>query len=207
MTPTSLRLELPAGFVKLPIGESAATARAQALELAGRAAAAGHDVGDVVATAEQMVGVFDALSAMDVQVCGTFAVAADGGQATASVVLSVQRLRSADPAAAAADLVGVAGAVKEVFERRNPHAQTRVVELRIGPAAAGLVIGEFRIPAGRFGNAAELVVPTFRAVVLAPLPTGDHVAVLDVSTTSPAAWPEVSRQAAGIAHSLRYGVP
>ncbi|SDD39194.1 hypothetical protein [Actinokineospora iranica] len=200
-----LRLELPPGFAALPIGENAAAQRDHAFELVRKAESAGQDVGDAVTTAEQMVGVFDALRAMDIQLCGKFAVVTDDAPATATVLLSVQRLRSADPAAAAGDLVGMTGAVKELFQRRNPQAQTRTIQLPIGHAVAALVVGEFRIPPERFGAEDELVIPTFRAVFLIPLTTGDHLAALDVSTTSEAGWPEISRQAVAIARSLRYG--
>lgn len=99
---------------------------------------------------------------------------------------------------------GLAAAVREIVQRRAPYAETRVVSLPAGPTVVGVVLGELRLPPERTGSVAEVVVPTYRVQFLIPLPTGEHLLVLDVSTTSTTGWPTIARQAVASAGSVRF---
>lgn len=200
LSPTGhLTVDLPPGFVHLPTDPSGLDRIRQIIDAAGEA---GRDYGNPDQVASGIAEWVNFLGSMNVQVFGKFAVATDSGPATANLMMSVQKIEVADPERAAEDRSLLAGAVMEIFRRRNPHAQTRVVELPIGPAMAGLVIGDLVVPAEKFGNPDEVSVPTFRAVFLIPLPTGEHLVMLDVSTGNEPGWPEISRQAVAVARSI-----
>ena len=73
-----------------------------------------------------------------------------------------------------------------------------------GPAVVGVVLGEFRFPPERTGSDVDVVVPTYRVQFLIPLPTGQHLLALDVSTTSADGWPTIARHAVAAAGSVRF---
>ena len=142
-----LLLDLPAGFAALRLDLGAPSLDAQARELVGTLRAAGRPVGDVEQTVRAITTVLDRFAALNVQLIGKFAVTTADGPATATVALAVHPLPVQDRDAAAANLSGLAGAVRTIVQRRHPDAELRVMPLPIGPTVVGVWLGRLRLPA------------------------------------------------------------
>lgn len=125
----------------------------------------------------------------------------------ATVALALVPLDGPAVETAANNLDVVAGDLHAEFRERHPGADSRVIRLPIGPAVAGLVIGEFRLPPEVTGEPAEVIRPTCRAEFQIPLPGGRALAVLSVSADSADGWPDIADQAGRIARSLTIGRP
>lgn len=199
-----LLIGLPAGFAAVRLDAAAEPFDTQARRLLDRLGASGRPRGDSEPTVRGVTAVLDLLAALNVQLVGKFAVATADGPVVATLVLAVHPLPVEDPGSAAADLPGLAGAIREIVRRRHPFAQTRVVALPAGPAMVGVWSGELRLPHERTDTEEDVVVPTHRAQFLIPLPTAEHLIALDVSTVSAQGWPAVARQAVAIAGSVRF---
>ena len=199
-----LLLDLPAGLAAVRLDAAGEPLDVQARRLVEGLRTSGHPVADVEQTVRDVIGVLDMLAALNVALTGKFAVATPEGLATATVVVAMHPLQVEDPEAAAADLSGLAAAVREIVQRRAPYLGARVVTLPAGPAVVGVVLGEFRFPPERTGSDVDVVVPTYRVQFLIPLPTGQHLLALDVSTTSADGWPTIARHAVAAAGSVRF---
>lgn len=201
---SQLLLDLPAGLAAVRLDTAGESLDVQARRLVEGLQASDHQVADVEQTVRGIVEILDMLAALNVALTGKFTVATPEGPAMATVVIAMHPLPVEDPEAAAADLSGLAAAVREIVQRRAPYAETRVVALPAGPAVVGVVLGEFRLPPERTGSDADLVVPTYRVQFLIPLPTGEHLLALDVSTTSTSGWPMIAQHAVAAAGSVRF---
>lgn len=199
-----LLVELPAGFAALRLDAAAESFDTQARLLLDQLRASGHAAGDGEPTVPAVTAVLALFAAFNVQLVGKFAVVTADGPAVATLVLAVHPLPVEDPGSAAADLPGLAGAIREIVKRRHPLAETRVVSLPAGPAAVGVWSGDLRIPHERTGTEEDVVVPTHRVQFLIPMPTAGHLVALDVSTVSEQGWPAVARRAVAIAGSVRF---
>ncbi|MDQ3599789.1 MAG: hypothetical protein M3408_00720 [Actinomycetota bacterium] len=197
-------LDLPAGLAAVRLDAAGEPLDVQARRLVEGLQTSDHPVPDVEQTVRGVIGILDLLGALNVALTGKFAVATPEGPATATVVVAMHPLQVEDPEAAAADLAGLATAVREIVQRRAPYSETRVVALPAGPAVVGVVLGEFRLPPERTGSDAEVVIPSYRVQILIPLPTGEHLLALDVSTTSAYGWPTIARHAVAAAGSVRF---
>jgi hypothetical protein len=206
---TRLLIDLPGGLAAVRLDAAAEPLDRQARRLLDQLGGAGPPVGGIEQTTSAVTAALTRLGALNVQLIGKFAVPTADGPATATVVLAVHPLPVRDREAAAANRTGLAAAVREIVQRRHPAAETRVVPLAIGPAAAGVWFGELRLPPERTGTEQEVIVPTYRVQFLIPLPTplpaAGQLVTLDVSTVSAPGWPAVARQAVSIANSVRFG--
>ncbi|MGH4021397.1 MAG: hypothetical protein ACRDT0_19640 [Pseudonocardiaceae bacterium] len=198
-----LLLELPGDLAAVRLDAAGDSLDTQARRLVDQMVSSGRSVGDVEQTVRGVVDTLDMLGTLNVQLTGKFAVPTSEGPVTATVVLAVHPLQVNDRRAAAEDLTGLASAIREIVQRRNPYADMRVVTLPAGPAAVSVVSGTLRLPA-EWGGGQEVAVPTYRVQFLIPLPTGEHLLALDVSTTSERGWPAIARQAVAAARSVRF---
>ena len=199
-----LLLDLPAGLAAVRLDAAGEPLDVQARRLVEDLQTSDHPVAEVEQTVRGIIGILDLLGALNVALTGKFAVATPEGPATATVVVAMHPLQVEDPDAAAADLSGLAAAIREIVQRRARYSETRVVTLPAGPAVVGVVLGEFRLPPERTGSDADVVVPSYRVQILIPLPTGEHLLALDVSTTSAYGWPTIARYAVAAAGSVRF---
>jgi len=199
-----LLLDLPAGLAAVRLDAAGEPLDVKARRLVEGLQTSDHPVAEVEQTVRGIIGILDLLGALNVGLAGKFAVATPEGPATATVVVAMHPLQVEDPDAAAADLSGLAAAIREIVQRRAPYSETRVVTLPAGPAVVGVVLGEFRLPPERTGSDADVVVPSYRVQILIPLPTGEHLLALDVSTTSAYGWPTIARYAVAAAGSVRF---
>jgi hypothetical protein len=199
-----LLLDLPAGLAAVRLDAAGEPLDVQARRLVEDLQTSDHPVAEVEQTVRGIIGILDLLGALNVGLAGKFAVATPEGPATATVVVAMHPLQVEDPEAAAADLSGLAAAIREIVQRRARYSETRVVTLPAGPAVVGVVLGEFRLPPERTGSDADVVVPSYRVQILIPLPTGEHLLALDVSTTSAYGWPTIARYAVAAAGSVRF---
>ena len=197
-------LDLPAGLAAVRLDAAGEPLDVQARRLVEDLQTSDHPVAEVEQTVRGIIGILDLLGALNVALTGKFAVATPEGPATATVVVAMHPLQVEDPEAAAADLSGLAAAIREIVQRRARYSETRVVTLPAGPAVVGVVLGEFRLPPERTGSDADVVVPSYRVQILIPLPTGEHLLALDVSTTSAYGWPTIARYAVAAAGSVRF---
>lgn len=208
-TPTlpKILLDLPAGFTAVRLDTAAEDRYERARGLVNdaltsdRAPEAGQ-AGPAELT-RAVASWFDELASVNVLLFGKFAVPDTEGPALATLALAVTPLDMPDPDRAAADLPALASGIVEILSRAHPEADCRVVRLPVGPAVAAVFAGSYRWPTEVTGLPEEVVRRSLRGQFQIPLPTGDHVAVLDVSTDSDTAWPEVCRTAVTVARSLR----
>ena len=161
-----LLLDLPAGLAAVRLDAAGEPLDVQARRLVEDLQTSDHPVAEVEQTVRGIIGILDLLGALNVGLAGKFAVATPEGPATATVVVAMHPLQVEDPEAAAADLSGLAAAIREIVQRRARYSETRVVTLPAGPAVVGVVLGEFRLPPERTGSDADVVVPSYRVQVL-----------------------------------------
>ncbi|MGH3916432.1 MAG: hypothetical protein ACRDTC_23935 [Pseudonocardiaceae bacterium] len=147
-----LLIDLPAGCATLRLDAAAEPLDVQARALLAQLRASGRPVEDDAQTAYAVTAILDSFGALSVRLLGKFAVATADGPATATVVLAVHPLPVEDAESAAADLSGLAGAIREIVRRRHPLAETRVVSLPADPTVVGVWSGELRFPPERTGT-------------------------------------------------------
>ncbi|WP_199431327.1 hypothetical protein [Qaidamihabitans albus] len=140
-----------------------------------------------------------------VRLFGRFAVGGDAPEpATFSLaVVELTRPGAAPVAHLTRDRGLVAEALRAQYQQHRPEADTRVIDLTIGPALAAVTAAEYRLPPEMSGHSREVVRPVFRIEVQIPAPDGRHLVVVDVTTESEADWPAVAEETVRIANSIR----
>lgn len=200
-TPQAI-LDVPAGFVGLPITGGEETDAGSRAALAERVAA---HTGD---SAEQLAAYLTWLTAdmasAGVRVFGKFAVG-DDDPALATLVLADTPLTEIDNSLVTANRTALTAALLKRYVERNPHADARTVTLQSGPAMAAIVTGEYRLPPELTERDEEVVVPVFRAEFQIPAPDGSRLTFLTISADSVKGWPQIAEQAVSVANSVRLG--
>lgn len=201
MTTSTLRrlhVGLPRGFVRLPMTTSAMDEVRAIVEIARQS---GYEVADPTQTVHGFTEWTHQVPTA-VQVVGKFAVKAGEVHTAATLVLAIHPVPAYVRGPITESSAPLVNAIQEVFRKNNPLADTRIVSLPIGPAMVALLFGGCHLSAKRGSTNQPPVVPVLRIQFLIPLPTGQDLAVLDVSTTNDAAWPMVALTTAAIARSL-----
>src|SRR6266496_3647839 len=131
----ALHIDLPPGFTGMPVSDDLELNLRTAWAISQKAAAA------VGKTPEEfggyLVSLVPAMRRTNIRVFGKFAVG-DGPEFLATLTLAVVPFPEAGP------LESVAGALADIYRRRHPQAEVRLVDLPAGPAMAAIEGGEFR---------------------------------------------------------------
>ncbi|KFU81593.1 hypothetical protein SAMN04489729_5864 [Amycolatopsis lurida] len=201
-TETGLLLDLPPGFIGMPVTADDETNAGIAKALGQKVAeATGTDAGEFSAHLRSLTPYF---KENGVRLFGRFAVG-EGPEHVATLALGTVRLPSVRTGPAEPDGEVMTSALLNVYRRNHPRADVRAVRLPLGPALAAIEVGEFRLPPELTGRADDLVQPRIKAEFQVPLPTGEGVVILAVTADSMEAWPAVAEAASRVAHSLRPG--
>ncbi|MFI5561436.1 hypothetical protein ACIA2T_19330 [Amycolatopsis japonica] len=200
MDATGLRIDLPPGFIGMPVTGDDTTNARFALGVGEKVAAhAGRSTEDFAAA---LLTLTSGLKANGVRVFGKFA-AGDGPEYLATLSLAVVRWPDADPEMLTVRRTAVAEALLDVYRKKHPRADARVIRLPIGPAMAAVEAGEYRLPPEFTGRPTEIVRAQAKVEYQIPLPDGEFLAVLVVAAESETGWPAVAEAASRVAHSLR----
>ncbi|EMD27104.1 hypothetical protein [Amycolatopsis azurea] len=199
-TETGLLLDLPPGFIGMPVtNDDEANA--------GIATAVGQKVGAATGTsAEQfsdhLLSLTPYLKNNGIRLYGRFAVG-EGPESIATLTLGTVSWSAARRERSTVDRDVATAALLDVYRRNHPRADARPVRLPIGPALAAIEVGEFRLPPEVTGQAAEVVRLKVRAEYQIPLPGDEGLVILAVTADSMTAWPAIADATARLAHSLR----
>jgi len=195
-----LRMDLPPGFVGMPVSGDDETNAGYAWVVGERVA------GSIDKTAQQfgsyLMALAPKLKENGIRLVGKFAVG-DTPEYVATLTMAVSRWPDADPELLASKRESVAGALVAAYLESHPEADARLVRLPIGPAMAAVEAGEFRLPPAYTGLDETVVRPEVRAEYQIPLPDGESVLILAVAAQSETGWPAIAEQTAVVAHSVR----
>jgi len=190
----ALNIDLPPGFTGMPVSDDEELNLRTAWAISQRVAAAAGKTPEEFGG--YLVSLVPAMRRTNIRVFGKFAVG-DGPDFLATLTLALVPFPETEP------LESVAGALADIYRRRHPRAEVRLVDLPAGPAMAAIEGGEFRLPPELTGNSVEEVRTQIKAMYQIPWPDGRSVVMLSVIAESEQAWPAVAEATARIANSLR----
>lgn len=199
---TKFAIDLPAGFVGMPLGSSPGVNAYFAEQVAHRVADRGGP--PAAEFAPNLLTFAQEMSDPDLRVFGKFAVG-DADPSTAALALAVLPLDDERggrmPSSAERDQL--VRALIRVYVQRVPDADVRPITLPMGPALAAVTTGEFRVPAGHQGRATETVIPVFRVELQIPTPDARHLVIMSVNSNDERHFTLVAQQTLEIARTLR----
>ncbi len=192
----ALNIDLPPGFSGMPVSDDEELNLRTAWAVSQKAATAAGKTPEEFGG--YLVSLVPAMRRTNIRVFGKFAVG-EGPEFLATLTLALVPF----PAAADGPGESVAEVIADVYRRRHPKAEVRLVSLPAGPAMAAIECGEFRLPPELTGNPVEEVRTQIKAMYQIPWPDGGSVVMLSVIAESEQAWPAVAEATGRIAHSLR----
>jgi hypothetical protein len=203
-TAPGLQIDLPPGFIGMPVTNDDTMNARLAWGVGEKVAAhAGKSTEEFAAT---LMLLAPELKANGVRVFGKFA-AGDGPEHLATLSLGVLRWPDADAEMLTVRRSAVASALLDVYKKKHPRADARLLRLPIGPAMAAVEAGEYRLPPEYTGRPTEIVRSQAKVEYQIPLPDGEYVAILMVTAESEVGWPAVAEAATRVAYSLRPADP